>query len=197
MLFPALSFLLSLSLFLFFLFFSRFILACHLCHSFSCSCFLALTVYIPSPCPSPLSPSCSFSIKAKVIRKLLCVMRAALKWNIITQLIVSWTFQIFVLLFFEKALSPLWAPLLAHTMDCFNFAQLLFYSLQTSLIKEMDRCLAVFSLVGYNSSQYVSGFCIGVYSEWEWIWVTCFIRHGWALLQMSRLVETPLLKTFE
>lgn len=144
MLFPALSFLLSLSLFLFFLFFSRFILACHLCHSFSCSCFLALTVtlYIPSPCPSPLSPSCSFSIKAKVIRKLLCVMRAALKWNIITQLIVSWMFQNYYYYF------SLWGPSVAHTMDCLNFAQLLFYSLQTSLIKEMERCLAVFSLMG-------------------------------------------------
>ena len=34
-----------------------------------------------------------------------------------------------------------------HTMDCFNFAQLALHSFETSLIKEMDRCLAVFPLM--------------------------------------------------
>lgn len=34
-----------------------------------------------------------------------------------------------------------------HTMDCFNFAQLSLHSFETSLIKEMDRCLAVFPLM--------------------------------------------------
>lgn len=32
-------------------------------------------------------------------------------------------------------------------MDCFNSAQLLLHSFETSLIKEMDRCLAVFPLM--------------------------------------------------
>lgn len=34
-----------------------------------------------------------------------------------------------------------------HTIDCFNFAQLSLHSFETSLIKEMDRCLAVFPLM--------------------------------------------------
>lgn len=36
---------------------------------------------------------------------------------------------------------------LRNTMDCFNFAQLWLHSFETSLIKEMDRCLAVFPLM--------------------------------------------------